>query len=106
MIFLDCFALFADIERVQGQFRPKDKPCDKMKNHYGTQELGIRVMRDGTLRFCYDANDEMRFEVSLFCEIGEPFKEGFRALLSANGLNLAANPLELSARPYLADYLA
>ena len=31
MIFLDCFALFADIERVRGQFRPNDKPCDKMK---------------------------------------------------------------------------
>lgn len=58
-----------------------------------------RIAGHNALFFRYDANPDMTFEVSLYREIGEPFKREFDAILKRLGLKLRI--VEIAERPWL-----
>ncbi|HEX2901689.1 MAG TPA: hypothetical protein VHS96_18400 [Bacteroidia bacterium] len=73
---------------------------------YGNQNLKLRVLPDGQLRFFYVVNQDLSCEFPLLCEVGQRFQARFRRLMASHGLRLADKPMVLESRPYLADTLA
>ena len=64
-------------------------------------KVAIKIMSDDTLRYAY-GNEELHFEFSLLCEVGEPWQAYFADLIRE--FNLVLGPMkELDQRPYYAD---
>ncbi len=49
--------------------------------------------------FAYRASEEMSFEVSMFCEIGQPFQSSFTKLIKDQGLKLTT--IEINESPWV-----
>lgn len=72
-------------------------------NVFGCGSSQIKVMKDGTLRFCYEV-PQGTAEFSLYSEVGEPHKAKFERIFKELNLKLGEKR-ELTAYPWYADTL-
>lgn len=60
---------------------------------HGTRE------RHDTYWFRYDCSQDCGFEFPLFCEVGEPYQQAFRAIVKRRRLHL--HEIEIDVQPYV-----
>jgi hypothetical protein len=85
------------------------KKSEQIKRVVGKGSSQIRIFKDDTVRFKYLFNQadegDGGMEVSMFCEVGEPFKAAFNDIVKEFNIVFGAQR-HLSSAPWLVDTIA
>ena len=84
------------------------KKSEQIKRVVGKGSSQIRIFRDDTIRFKYllnQADEGDGMEVSMFSEVGEPYKAAFNDIVSEFNI-VFGDQRHLPSAPWLADTIA